>query len=199
MSKKEIIWRYILYEALTHKTFVFTQKDIAGRFLFSTSTVFNALKVPRSISAVEVRGRYFRLRDFEKLLILWATHRNLQKDIIYKTHIDATVPEIEGIMPPDVIFGVFSAYRLKYNNAPADYDQVYVYIYNNNINDIKKRFPSFKKSNKYPNLFVLKSDPYLRSFGSTTPDPQTFVDLWNVSQWYAKDFLEALKKRMNLS
>jgi len=193
MTKKETIWRYILHEALTKHTLTFTQKDIAAHFGYSTSTVFNALKMPRKLGAIEVTGRFFRLRDAEKLLLLWAVHRNFERDIIYKTHVDAPVKEIEGGMPADVIFGAFSAYRFAYADAPADYSSVYVYA--QNADEIKKRFPPQKGA---ANLYVLKQDSQLASFGKIAPDIQIFVDLWNISEWYAKDFLEALKLKMNI-
>lgn len=194
MTKKEIIWRYILEEALSKRILRFTQKDIAKQFHFSTSTVFNALRAPRKIGAIKVTGRFFQLMDAEKLLLLWATNRNLNHDILYATHVDASPLELEGSMPPQVIFGAFSAYRLVYNEIPADYSLVYVY--SENIDEIKKRFPEQKKKNI--NLFVLKPDKYLKSSGKTTPNSQTFVDLWNLQEWYAKDFSEALKQKMKL-
>ncbi len=193
MTKKETIWRFILKKALDERELRFTQKDIAAHFKISTSTVFNALKAPRKLGAIEVTGRFFRLRDAEKLLLLWATQRNFKNDIVYSTYVDAEVREIEGRMPPDVIFGAFSAYRFAHNEAPADYSTVYVY--SEGLEELKKRFPKQKGP---PNLFVLKPDPELVSFGKTTPDVQTFVDLWNIPQWYAKDYLAALKKKINL-
>ncbi len=197
MSKKEIIWRFILCEALDKRISRFSRKEIAKKFSFSTSTVFNALKIPRSTYAIEVSGRSFRLRDPEKLLTIWATHRNLARDIIYKTYVKATPPQLEGFLPPEIIFGGFSAYRLRYNSVPTDYGEVYVY--SSNLDEIKKRFPpQTKKRTHYHNFFFLQADPYLASFGYTTPNPQTYVDLWNIPQWYAKDFLIALKEKMNL-
>lgn len=193
MTKKEIIWRYILNEALNKGIYQFVQKEIAVKFGFSTCTVFNALKIPRKSGVVEVTGRNFRLRDKEKLLLIWATQRNLQRDIVYAAHVDMPVLEIESSVPPDSIFGAFSAYRIKYNEAPADY--AIVYIYSKNLEEIKKRFP-FQKG--YKNLFVLKPDLFLGHFGKLTPAVQTFVDLWNIPQWYAKDFSEALKKKLNI-
>ncbi len=193
MSKKEILWRHILSESLEKKVQKFTQKELAKHFSYSTSTIFNALKAPRKLGAVEVTGRYFRVRDAEKLLLLFATIRNLNKEVIYETFVDDSPRGIEGTMPPDVIFGAFSAYRLKYNEAPADYSSVYVY--SDNLSVLQKRFPKQKGSS---NLFVLKPDKHLRSFGSTTPDVQTFADLWNIPQWYAKDYLNALKNKLHL-
>lgn len=191
MTKKETIWRHILHKALSEKQFSFTQKHLAEYLKISTSTVFNALKVPRKLGAVEVTGRFFRLRDAEKLLLLWATQRNLKNDLLYQTYVDLPAQKIEGLMPSNIIFGAFSAYRLSYNDVPADYGVVYVYA--GDPAEIKRRFPKIKGE---PNLFVLKADDGLAVFGKATPAVQTFVDLWNMPQWYARDFLDALKQKI---
>ncbi len=193
MTKKEIIWREILWQALEKKKLEFTQKGLAKKYGFSLSTVFNALRIPRASGLVEIGGRGFRIIDVEKFLYLWATFRNLKKDIIYQTMVPDTVRQIEGEMPPSVIFGAFSSYARKYKEAPADYDKVYVYAAKNQLAEIKKRFPF---QNGRENLIVLLSCPWLKNFGKITPDCQTFVDLWNIPDWFAKDFLEVLKKRI---
>lgn len=197
MTKKEIIWREILHRALTDKKLATTQKELAEEFNLSLSTVFNALKIPRSLGAVKVTGKNFNLVDFEKLLYIWATHRNFEKDITYRAHVDASAAEIEGMMPGNAIFACMSAYVQKYQDAPADYDKVYVYAPPEDLMAIKNRFPSPLKTGKgYANLFVLKADPFLAEYGSVTADEQTFVDLWNLGDWYAKEFLESLKKKI---
>lgn len=189
-----MIWRFILQRAQNERGLNFMQKDIAAHFKISTSTVFNALKAPRKLGAIKVTGRFFRLCDAEKLLLLWATQRNLKADIVYSTHVDLPVRKIEGNMPPDIIFAAFSAYRLTYAEAPADYSEVYVYA--NDPVEIQKRFPENKGM---PNLFVIKPDSSLVHLGKATPDVQTFVDLWNIPQWYAKDYLDALRKKIFFS
>lgn len=192
MNKKEIIWLEILYQAIEQKNQQLTQKDLAAKFGFSLSTIFNALKVPRQIGAIKVTGRNFQIVDTEKFLYLWATARNLSKDIIYQTRVEKPVVSIEGLMPNSVVYGAYSAYRLNFKDLPADYDRVYVYA--KDLSEIKKRFPAAKKT--YPNLIILKADQFLDDYGKTTTSAQTFVDLWNLSEWYAKDFQEALKQKI---
>jgi len=193
MTKKEVIWREILYQALEKQRLEFTQKDLAKKYGFSLSTVFNALKIPRSSGIIETGGRGFKILDKEKFLYLWATLRKLNKDIIYQTKVEKSARQIEEEMPPGVIFGAFSSYRIKYKDAPADYDKVYVYASKNRIAEIKKRFP---KQEGRENLIVVSTDPWLENFGRVTPDCQTFVDLWNISDWFAKDFLKALEEKV---
>lgn len=104
MTKKEILWREILHQAAQNKKLEFTQKELAEKFGISTSTVFNALKIPRESGAVEVSGRNFIVRDTEKFLYLWATKRNVSRETIYGTHFAAGPKEIEGVMPAEAIF-----------------------------------------------------------------------------------------------
>lgn len=196
MKKKEIIWRDILHQAINNKKIDFTQKELAQKYGFSLSTVFNALKTPRESNAIEASGRGFKVIDAEKFLYLFATFRALKKDIMYKTYTPKTVQDIEGEMPPDIIFGAFSAYMKKYHNAPApaDYAEVYIYANKEQLKEIQNRFPLNKKNE--PNLIVFLADSWLKNFGKTTPDVQTFADLWNLKEWYAKDFLNTLKEKL---
>ena len=189
MLKKEIIWREILYQALEKKQFKFTQKQIAQKFRFSLSTVFNALKIPRASGAIKVSSRFFSIIDTQKFLSIWGTHRNLNKDIIYQTRVDLPIKEIEGELPADVIPTAYTAYRLKFQDAPADYDKVYIYA--KNLEQINKRFPLKKGA---PNLIILKTDNFLANYGSLPPLAQIYVDLWNLTEWYARDFLNSLEK-----
>lgn len=195
MSKKEIVWRFILSQACEKGVVEFTQQEIAAKFGFSTSTVFNAVKAPRAIAAIAVTGRSFKLLDKEKLLLLWATARSLKKETIYSTYVDASASDIEGRMIPGALFTAYSGYKFLYNEAPADYDVVYVYC--DDSAAIQKRFPPSGK--KYHNLFVLKSDPWLKTDNGVAAPVQLFVDLWNLPQWYAKDFLNELKNKLQLN
>lgn len=192
MKKIEIIWRELLYQAVEQKNHQFTQKDLAKKFGFSTSTIFQALKTPRKMGAVRVTGRFFTLEDPEKLLYHWASVRNLKKDIIFSARVELPVLEIEGRMPPDVVFGGYSSARQNLVESPADYDKVCVY--SENIEEIKKRF-DFRKGSE--NLIVLKPDEFLSDYGQTTTLAQTFVDLWNFSEWYAREFANALKEKID--
>ncbi|OGD94870.1 hypothetical protein A3F02_00600 [Candidatus Curtissbacteria bacterium RIFCSPHIGHO2_12_FULL_38_9b] len=209
MLKIEIIWRELLYQTIEKRSLIannairyFTQKDIASKFGFSTSTVFQALKVPRKMGAVRVSGRNFTLEDAEKLLYHWASFRNLQKDVMLSAFVNLPVLEIEARMPPEIVFGGFSAAKeILGENVPADYDKVYVYA--EKINEIRKRFeigkgPSVLQARQgRANLTVLKADKFLASYGQITTVAQTFVDLWNLPYWYAKEYTRNLKEKLN--
>ncbi len=193
MKKIEIIWRELLFQSIEKKKSQFTQKELAECFGFSTSTVFQALKIPRKMGAVRVSGRDFILEDPEKLLYHWASVRNLEKDILFSGKVKLPVSEIENRMPPEVVFGGFSAAKeILEKDVPADYDKVYIYA--SNQDQIKKRF-DLEKGRE--NLIVLAADDFLQNYGQITILSQTFVDLWNLPEWYAKEFVKALKEKID--
>ena len=49
-----------------------------------------------------------------------------------------------------------------------------------------------------PNLFVLEADEHLLKVSEKgiVPDCQLFVDLWNLLEWYAKEFTTKLRERI---
>lgn len=192
MKKIEIIWRELLFQAIENKLRQFQQKKLAEQLGVSTSTIFQALKAPRAMGAVRVTGRFFILEDPEKLLYHWASVRNLKKEILFAGSVRLPVLEIEGLMPPDIIFACYSAARYILKEVPADYDTVYVY--SETADSLRERF-SFTKGRA--NMVILKQDPLLGSYGQRTTLAQTFVDLWNLSDWQAKEFTKALKEEID--
>lgn len=192
MRKIEIIWREILFQAIEKKKFQFTQKDLAADLEVSTSTIFQALKVPRQMGAIRVTGRFFLVEDYEKFLYHWASVRNLQKEAVFKGFVALPILEIEGLMPPNVVFGCYSAAKQVLAVPPADYDTVYVYA--KDLLQIKERF---KFDSGRANVVVLRADPVLSRYGSVTTLAQTFVDLWNLADWQAKEYTRALKERID--
>ena len=100
------------------------------------------------------------------------------------------VRKIESNMPHGITFGAYSAYKFRFRDVPADYSEVYVYA----EEGIKERFPY---SRNEPNLLVLKKDENLKRYGELTTIARTFVDLWNIPTWYAKDFLKQLEVKID--
>ena len=100
------------------------------------------------------------------------------------------VRKIESEMSGSVIYGAYSAYKFRFNDIPSDYSEVYVYA---EKEEIERRFPSNSPS-PHPNLFVLKYEGKI--YGNTTTLGQIFVDLWNLKEWYAHEFLKALEEKI---
>ena len=193
MKKIEFVYREILYQSLEKKNNKMTQLALASKLGISISTVNHALKPLRDMGAIDVNLKNFIAVDKRKILYYWASLRNINKDIIYQTRVDKPVQKIESEMPADVVYGAFTAYKFKFKDVPADYSEAYVYSSDEMVDDIKKRFP---ESKNVPNLFVLKKDELMENYGKTTTLAQTFIDLWNLKEWYAKEFLTALENRI---
>lgn len=183
MLKIESVWRELLYQAIDKHQANFTIIDLAKKFKLSTSLIFHALTPLRQLGMIVIGKNKSTIVDTEKLLLFWATRRNLKKDIIYQTYSPLSPFEREALMPPTVVPTAYSAYRLYYNELPADYENIYFYGYQ--PTEIKQRFPETLKTKA--NIFILKPDLYLKNY-QRIPTAQIFVDLWNLSDWYAKDF-----------
>ena len=165
-----------------------TQSYLADALDVSLSIINLALKPLKRMNAVKIKQRGFDIIDKKKILYYWASIRDVEKDILYKTRVEKSVKRIEAEMPANVVYAAYSAYKFKFKDVPADYSEVYVY--SEDIKEIEKRFP---KNSKTPNLFVLKKDRNMKEITIA----QIFVDLWNLKEWYAGDFLKAVEARLN--
>lgn len=196
MKKIETIWHRLLWEALENKVYKHTQINLARHFRYSLSTVNLAVKKLSQIGAVRIEGKFFVVTDFKKILFYWATHRKLDNDVIYKTSLDLPVSEIEGLIPPTAIFAGFSAARRLLTESPSDYSKVFFYLDQKDLVLAQKRFPQNNKRAQN-NIFILKSYPGQIKYGQLTTLPQTFVDIWGLPDWYAKDFIAALEEKID--
>jgi hypothetical protein len=193
MKKIEFIWRHILFETIEKKQPHFQQQQLAAHFSISSSTVNAALTPLRRLGGIRVGGRGFDVVDYEKILYHWANIRRFQHDIAYSFRLSSPIPDIEGQLPPGTIPAAFSAVRERFGEPPADYDAVYCYHSDPNI--VHQRFINECVKGK-SNVFVLQADPFLSRYPSL-PLAQLFVDLWNITDWYAKDFLHVTKEAMD--
>ncbi|MFH1239933.1 MAG: winged helix-turn-helix domain-containing protein [Candidatus Diapherotrites archaeon] len=194
MKKIEFVYREILFRVLEKKAESFTQKELSNELGLSLSMVNHALKPLKRMNAIKVNPRNFVVVNAKKILLYWSSVRNLEKDLIYKTRVDESVLQIEKRMPAGVIFTAYSGYKFKFNSVPADYSEVYIYTSDEELKEVKKRFPENKKT---ANLFVLSKDSVMGKDGKIATDANIFADLWNLPQWYAKDFLKEFEVRLN--
>ena len=196
MKRIEEVYREILYRTMEKNEFVLTQSEISKKLNISLSIVNSAVKRLNSMGAIRIRQRSFNVLDVKKILYLWTSIRNLGKDIIFQARIDAPVREIERILP-NVFYTSYSAYKFRFKDVPADYSEVYVYADEKELEAIKKRISDFKvyENSGNPNFFVLKKDQSLNLY-EEIPLAQIFVDLWNLKEWYAKDFIIAFENNL---
>jgi len=194
MKKIEMIWRHILYEVIEKRNVSFRQQDLARIFGISTSTVSLSLAPLRKLGAIRVGGRGFTVIDYEKILYTWANHRSLLYDTKISLHVDLPIQEAEGLLPDETIATGYTAVRERFGEPPADYDKIYCYHKNPKI--VKERFLPHISKGSY-NLFILQTDPQLTRYGDKITLAHLFVDLWNMTDWYAKDFTTFLKGKID--
>lgn len=193
MKKIETVWCELLFEALEKGNPYFQQQKLAQKLDLSTSTVNLALKDLRRMGAVEIGGDGGTVRNAEKILMHWASHRELEKDIVFTKQLAGSVAEIEGLLPPDSILGAYSAVRQWYKEAPANYNSVYVYHLS--PRKIEERFANHEKGET--KLIVLQLKPKIPLRSETTSLAHTFVDLWNISDWMASDFIRRIREEID--
>lgn len=194
MKKIETIWHYLLYQAIENRQYQHTQAGLADQFHFSLSTVNLALTKPTAIGAIRKSGKFFVVADPLKLLYLSATIRNLYSDIIYQTSSSTSIHEAEGLALPSSVYGGYSAGAHILTEPPSDYSSLYLYEDPINLPEIKSRYPSISTGST--KIIILKKPLYLPSSTHTTL-PHTFVDIWNMADWYARDFTRALEDKIH--
>jgi len=137
------------------------------------------------MGAIMKTTRGFRVIDPTKILMHWASIRDLEGDIILQT---GGPDEAELEMPPGILFTAYSAAKIYYGIDVANYSEIWVY---SNPEPIAKRF-----SRGPAKIIVLKPDKHLFSL-KKTPIAQIFVDLWNIPTWYAREFMLAVRERID--
>jgi len=195
MKRVERVYCEILENIIQDKKNRFTQKQLSKDCQVSIGIVNYALKPLEQMGVIEKKRRSFTVINPRKLLLYWASVRNLRNEIIYSINFDENIRKIEQMMPP-CVFTAYSAYKFRFRDTPADYGEVYVYC---DLDEVKKRFQLGKKTLPF-NIFILKPDTYIekRSKKSIAPTSLIYVDLWNLNTWYANEFIKELEKKLRL-
>ena len=193
MKKIETVWANMLFDVLERRQTSFQQQKLAQKLSISLSTVNHALKDIRRLGAIQITGGGGEVVDAEKILMHWANHRNLKDDIVSELHLAASPIELEACLPPGSILGCYSAVRHRFGEAPADYTVVHVYHSHPEL--VLERFKS--EPSGRTQLVILNLDSRLPVDKETTALAHTFVDLWNLTDWMAKDFVVRVKQEID--
>lgn len=195
MKRVERIYCEILNKTYQDNIKTTTQKQLTKDCNVSIGLVHYALQPLHQMGIIKKQQRSFTILNPKKLLLYWASIRNLTNEITYTTHSLESTRTIEQLMPP-CIFTAYSGYKHLFDTVPADYREIYAYA---DATIIKKRFPP-TKTQVPPNIFILKKDEYIeqQSKKSIAPLPLIYVDLWNLNTWYANEFINDLDKKMGL-
>jgi len=194
MRRIERVYCEILHKYIHKKISRFTQRQLSIECEVSIGTVNYALSPLQQMGVIEKKQRSFSLLNPKKLLLYWASIRNLRNDIVYSTYAPNGVREIEHLMP-SCIFTAYTAYRLVFEVAPADYGEVYAYA---DEKLVETRFPP--NHSRPDNIFILKKDKYIekRSKNGIAPVQLVYVDLWNLNTWYANEFLKDFDTKLEV-
>ena len=193
MKKIETVWANLLYQTLERRQTDFQQQKLAQQLSISLSTVNHALKDIRRLGAIQITGSGGEVVDAEKILMHWANHRNLESDIVARLNLAASPIEIEGFLPTASILGGYSAVRHRFGEAPTDYTTVHVYHPRPEL--VLDRFKT--EPSGPTRLVILNLDSRLPVDNETTTLAHTFVDLWNLTDWMAKDFVIRIKQEID--
>lgn len=193
MKKVDQVLREILYRVYERNEPFMSQKSLAHVCGLSMDTVNRVVAKLNQFCAIKKKPLGFRVTEPKKVLTYWASTRNLSRDIIYSTYSPDSVPKIEGEMPTGTIFTMFSGYRLKFDETPTHYEEVYVYA---DPDEVRRRFPESKAGRR--NLFVLRGDPHLgrTSKNGAAALAQLYVDLWQLGGSLANRFLLELETKL---
>lgn len=199
MNKEEAILRDLLCKVLDgiNKN---TQLELSKTLGISLGMVNKTILKMSKIGAVRKEWRSFTVVDYKRMLLYWATNRNIEKDVVYSTRVNLPTREIERNLPDGILFTAYTGSRLSFGEAPSDYSEVWVYSGQELFKEIERRFP---KNDLPANLIVLRKDSLMHSNTEkysknkvSVSIPQLYADLWNIPTWYSGEFVSHLERKM---
>jgi hypothetical protein len=193
VSKTQQVWRHLAVGAIErHQRRWDSIVALAAELGMGVSTTHRALGHPVEIGAVHVPpGGGVRAVDPGRLLILWAGHRHVGRDLVERFEVDASAPVVErSITNPDAILGGFGAAVAHMGgNRVADYETVLVY--GDPGIDVTGRVED-PEPGRVTEVLVARPDPLLARYGRVTPLTQAWVDLFSLPGWQAARFVHHL-------
>ena len=140
MLKQEAVIREILCQFLYNNDII-DQQQISQSLNVSIGLVNKVISRLQGMGAVSKTGRRYSVTSFRKILIFWSSLRNLQRDILFSTRVLGSVREIERDLPDGSLLTAYTAFNYRFNEAPADYSEIWVYVQDEMIFEFKNRFP----------------------------------------------------------
>jgi len=196
MKKEEKIFREILIGMLGKRE-KFYQKEISEICKVSIGLVNKVVSKLEEQGSIQRKIKGFSVIDPNKILMYWATKRNLNKDLSEKYYIKKSVTDIEKTLPNCVIFTAYSGWRLLTGRTPADYREIYVYVPVEKKELMRLWLKENKPSKGLENLFIIYTDDehlIKNSKKNIAPVPQIFVDIYSLAgisnKYFLKDMME---------
>lgn len=213
MKKKALVSAYILNQFIdqkeqnkaeeTSKPPILTQRAISAELPVSIGLINKVIRDLASLHIVEIGIRSFRLVDAERLLVFFATQRELSTDILESYYIPTkNIRDIEAECPDDIHYTAYSGYRMLFDTPPIEYSKVYIYAEDDSevferFQDHSPRRSKRKTRSIEPNLIVLKKNPLIQAEKRrVAPLSFIYADIWNSGDWYYIDFIKEIEKRV---
>ncbi len=194
MKRTEWVLREILYRVYEENEFFMSQKSLAEACGVSLDTVNKVVGRLEAFRSLEKKPFGFRVLEPKKILLYWASTRDLRREVLYSTYSPDSPQEMEEALPENALLTAFSGCRKRFGWM-EDYEEVYVY---SPPEPVRRKFG--ERTHLPPNLFVLQGDPHLykRSRGGVPSLAQLYVDLWQIGGDPANRHLMKLEKKMEL-
>jgi len=196
MYKFESIYRQLLLSSMMGTDRV-TQEELARRCNVSLGLVNKTIRKLSLTLAVEATSQGVRVLSPGRVLNLWATERNVDKDLLDSFRLD-DLRETERSLPSGVVMTAFSAWKSLSGKAPAEYDRLYFYVIDQARFKDWVRFREPQRRSTNPNIFALiTGDKHLTetAVNSVACVPQVYVDIYSVdgppATPYLRDIIES--------
>ena len=187
----QVVWRHLLVGARQGRQRWPSITAVADELGLGVSTVHKALTRPVEIEAVRVtRQAGLVVLDPYRLLLMFATHRRLQRDIITRHRVAVPTAQLESLAveDPRMILGGFGAAVAHLGQNPiASYTTAIVY----GDPAFADELPS-SAADDASQLVIVAPDRWLERYGPATPFAQAFADLFCLPGWQAARFIEEL-------
>jgi hypothetical protein len=193
LSKTQQVWRHLVWAAIEQGQRRWpSMTTLSADLGMGVSTVHRALSHPVEIGAVQVRSAGgVRVVDPGRLLLLWAGHRRLSRDIVVTFDVPGSAPVVERtITSPTAVLGGFGAVIARLGENPvADYETVLVYGEPLLEPLAVLQDPDSRRTTE---VIVASPDPLLARYGRVTPLVQAWVDLFTLPGWQPARFVHHL-------
>jgi hypothetical protein len=190
MSTTKVVWRELLAGSRSGRRRWPSVSRLAGDLGVPVSTAHRALAHPVEVGAVEVSPMEgLVLLDPYRLLLLFAAHRHLQRDIVGRARLAAPVADVEAALHAQrgcVIGGFSAAVAHAGGNRIADYQAVLVYG--------TPALDGFEPAaaGGGTEVLIAEADPWVGRHGRVTTYAQAWSDLFCLPGWQAARFVDQL-------
>ena len=193
MPVVEAVWRHLLVGARGGRRRWPSLSALAAELGTPVSTTHRSLAHPVEIGAVSVSPlEGLQVLDPARLLVLFAAHRHVQRDITKRSWVKLRAIEVERLATSrEVVLGGFGAVvaHLGGSNTIADYSSV-LYYGDPGLPDLAPA-----PTGQGTEVLIAEPDRLLPRYGRVTPLSQAYADLFSLPGWQAARFIDELDLR----